>query len=119
MSVSTAIQPQSPPIKSQSLGTQQQSNNAKTEFDIDQIIESLLSVRGKKPGKTVTLSEGEIRWLCIKSREIFMSQPVLLELEAPIKIVGMSVVYYTVLYIITLLILIFSCSICVYTMSYR
>jgi serine/threonine-protein phosphatase PP1 catalytic subunit len=31
---------------------------------------------------------GEIRGLCLKSREIFISQPILLELEAPIKIVG-------------------------------
>ena len=32
--------------------------------------------------------ENEIRQLCIKSKEIFSSQPILLELEAPIKIVG-------------------------------
>jgi hypothetical protein len=36
----------------------------------------------------VCLSAGEIRGLCLKSREIFISQPILLELEAPIKIVG-------------------------------
>ena len=30
----------------------------------------------------------EIRSLCIRAREILMSQPVLLELEAPIKICG-------------------------------
>jgi len=36
----------------------------------------------------VNLTEGEIRGLCLKSREIFISQPILLELEAPIKIVG-------------------------------
>jgi hypothetical protein len=36
----------------------------------------------------VNLTEQEIRWLCIKSREIFTVQPVLLELEAPIKICG-------------------------------
>ena len=33
-------------------------------------------------------TEAEIRGLCIKSREVFMSQPILLELEAPIKICG-------------------------------
>eukprot|EP01121_Diplochlamys_sp_Union-15-3_P013367 TRINITY_DN4138_c0_g3_i2.p1 TRINITY_DN4138_c0_g3~~TRINITY_DN4138_c0_g3_i2.p1 ORF type:complete len:293 (-),score=44.44 TRINITY_DN4138_c0_g3_i2:90-923(-) len=32
--------------------------------------------------------EKEIRGLCAKSRQIFISQPILLELEAPIKIVG-------------------------------
>ena len=48
----------------------------------------LLPVRGSRPGKTVQLTEGEIRGLCLKSREIFLSQPILLELEAPLKICG-------------------------------
>lgn len=45
-------------------------------------------VRGAKPGKNVQLQENEIRGLCLKSREIFLSQPILLELEAPLKICG-------------------------------
>lgn len=45
-------------------------------------------VRGSRPGKTVQLTESEIRGLCLKSREIFLSQPILLELEAPLKICG-------------------------------
>ena len=45
-----------------------------------------LSVRGNRPGKPVMLQEHEIRFLCVKSREIFLQQPVLLELEAPIKV---------------------------------
>ena len=61
---------------------------AASEFDIDSIIDKLLSVRGSRPGKQVTLTEGEIRWLCIRSRDVLMSQPILLELEAPIKICG-------------------------------
>ncbi|KAI8046835.1 hypothetical protein M5D96_003049, partial [Drosophila gunungcola] len=52
------------------------------------IISRLLEVRGARPGKNVQLSEGEIRGLCLKSREIFLSQPILLELEAPLKICG-------------------------------
>ena len=56
--------------------------------DVDAIIEQLLSVRGNRPGRQVNLTENEIRWLCVKSREILTSQPVLLELEAPIKICG-------------------------------
>uniref|UniRef100_A0A1I8IMP1 Serine/threonine-protein phosphatase n=1 Tax=Macrostomum lignano TaxID=282301 RepID=A0A1I8IMP1_9PLAT len=44
--------------------------------------------RGSRPGKNVQLTEGEIRGLCLKSREIFLSQPILLELEAPLKICG-------------------------------
>lgn len=46
------------------------------------------TVRGSRPGKNVQLSEQEIRGLCLKSREIFLSQPILLELEAPLKICG-------------------------------
>jgi len=36
----------------------------------------------------VNLSEYEIKFLCTKAREIFIAQPILLELEAPIKICG-------------------------------
>lgn len=45
-------------------------------------------VRGCRPGKTVQMTEAEVRALCLKSREIFLSQPILLELEAPLKICG-------------------------------
>ncbi|KAK9185303.1 hypothetical protein WN943_025659 [Citrus x changshan-huyou] len=54
---------------------------------LDDIIKRLLEVRGR-PGKQVQLSESEIRQLCVESREIFLKQPNLLELEAPIKICG-------------------------------
>lgn len=54
---------------------------------LDDIISRLLEVRGR-PGKQVQLSESEIRQLCVTSREIFLQQPNLLELEAPIKICG-------------------------------
>jgi serine/threonine-protein phosphatase PP1 catalytic subunit len=57
------------------------------DIDVDSIISRLLEVRGR-PGKQVNLSEMEIRGLCMKAREIFISQPILLELEAPIKICG-------------------------------
>ena len=59
-----------------------------SEFDIDNIIDRLLEVRGSKPGKPVQLTENEIKELCYRSREIFISQPILLELEAPIKVCG-------------------------------
>ena len=55
---------------------------------VDGMIAKLLEVRGKKPGKNVQLSEEDIKHLCHKSREVFISQPNLLELEAPIKICG-------------------------------
>ncbi len=56
--------------------------------DVDNIIEQLCAVRGARPGRQVNLTENEIKYLCTKSREIFIQQPVLLELEAPIKICG-------------------------------
>ncbi|KAG7137799.1 Serine/threonine-protein phosphatase PP1 like [Verticillium longisporum] len=56
------------------------------EIDLDNVIDRLLEVRGSRPGKQVQLLESEIRYLCTKAREIFISQPILLELEAPIKI---------------------------------
>lgn len=56
-----------------------------SDVDLDSIIDRLLEVRGSRPGKTVQLLENEIRYLCTKAREIFISQPILLELEAPIK----------------------------------
>lgn len=34
------------------------------------------------------MTEAEVRGLCLKSREIFLQQPILLELEAPLKICG-------------------------------
>ena len=44
--------------------------------------------RGSRAIKTVQLSENEVRGLCLKSREIFLNQPILLELDAPIKVCG-------------------------------
>jgi len=58
------------------------------DIDVDKILEKLLEVKDKKPGKQVNLTETEIRGLCLKSREIFISQPILLELEAPLKVCG-------------------------------
>ena len=56
------------------------------DVDLDSVIDRLLEVRGSRPGKQVQLLETEIRYLCTKAREIFISQPILLELEAPIKV---------------------------------
>jgi hypothetical protein len=55
---------------------------------LDDIIARLLDVRSAKPGKQVQLSEAEIRQLCLTSKDLFLAQPNLLELEAPIKICG-------------------------------
>ncbi|KAJ7137362.1 serine/threonine-protein phosphatase PP1 [Mycena crocata] len=61
--------------------------SAKT-VDLDSVIDRLLQVRGNRPGKFVNLLEHEIQYLCTAAREIFLAQPILLELEAPIKICG-------------------------------
>ncbi|KAG6678170.1 hypothetical protein I3843_14G065300 [Carya illinoinensis] len=55
---------------------------------LDDIINRLLEYRQVRAGKQVQLMEAEIRQLCSVSREIFLQQPNLLELEAPIKICG-------------------------------
>lgn len=54
---------------------------------VDDIIHRLLEVRGK-PVKQFQLTESEIKQLCVASRQIFLQQPNLLELHAPIKICG-------------------------------
>jgi len=43
-----------------------------SDFNVDNIIKNLLSVRGNKPGKKVDLPEKDIRNLCMKARDIFM-----------------------------------------------
>ena len=58
------------------------------DIDVDAVIDKLLERRGAKPGKNVQLTESEVKGLCAKSREIFITQPSLLELEAPLKICG-------------------------------
>jgi len=57
-------------------------------LDVDVIIGKLLENKDSKPGKPVQLEENEIKNLCRKAREVFISQPILLELTAPIKICG-------------------------------
>lgn len=57
-------------------------------LNVDSILYRLLSVRGLKPGSPVDLPEQEIEELVNKACEIFMNQPPLLDLEAPIKICG-------------------------------
>ncbi|CAD7680169.1 unnamed protein product [Nyctereutes procyonoides] len=44
----------------------------------------LVFLRGSKPGKNVQLQENKIRGLCVKFREILLSQPILLGLEPPL-----------------------------------
>uniref|UniRef100_A0A1B0FQP1 Serine/threonine-protein phosphatase n=1 Tax=Glossina morsitans morsitans TaxID=37546 RepID=A0A1B0FQP1_GLOMM len=54
-------------------------------INVDNIIERLLE---KPTWKTMQIMESEVRGLCLKSRELFLQQPILLELEAPLVICG-------------------------------
>ena len=65
------------------------SNKIKINIDIDSIIEKLVSTGlSKKYYKTLPISNDELKFISAKSRKIFMNQPMLLELAAPVKIVG-------------------------------
>jgi len=55
---------------------------------VDGMIDQLLQARNRKPGTPVDLSVQDATSLCNHAREIFMNQPMLLELGAPIKICG-------------------------------
>ncbi|VVC26116.1 Calcineurin-like phosphoesterase domain, ApaH type,Serine-threonine protein phosphatase, N- [Cinara cedri] len=57
-------------------------------LNVENILLKLLGMRGARSSKNVQLSECEIKGLCLKSREIFLGQPILLELRAPLKICG-------------------------------
>ena len=55
---------------------------------VDGMIDQLLQARNRKPGTPVDLSVQDATSLCNYAREVFMQQPMLLELGAPIKICG-------------------------------
>lgn len=58
-------------------------------LDIDDMIARLLDVGySGKVSKSVCLKNTEITSLCLAAREVFLSQPTLIELSPPVKIVG-------------------------------
>ncbi|VEU19752.1 DEKNAAC100594 [Brettanomyces naardenensis] len=61
----------------------------KRELNIENLIQRLLDAgySGKRT-KSVCLKNSEIALICSTAREIFLSQPTMLELNAPVKIVG-------------------------------
>lgn len=61
--------------------------SSKSELNIDKVIQQLLSMRGTG-GKLVPLHEADVQQICVISRKIFLDQPMLLELESPVNIVG-------------------------------
>ncbi|GAM89443.1 hypothetical protein ANO11243_074810 [Dothideomycetidae sp. 11243] len=57
--------------------------------DLDEFIKRLIDAAyNNKVTKTVCLKNAEITAICQAAREVFLSQPALLELSAPVKIVG-------------------------------
>lgn len=55
---------------------------------LDDVIHRLLKGRRGSGSRQVQLSEAEIRQLCIEAKQVFLAQPNLLQLQAPIKICG-------------------------------
>ncbi|KAG1326235.1 serine/threonine-protein phosphatase PP1 [Cocos nucifera] len=55
---------------------------------LDDILRRLIDGGRGGGGKQVQLSESEIRQLCVEAKRVFLSQPNLLDLHAPIKICG-------------------------------
>lgn len=69
------------------LGTTTDKNNK--GMDIDDLISRLLDAGySGKVSKSICLSNKEILYICQQAREVFLSQPTLIELNAPVKIVG-------------------------------
>ncbi|KAA6386283.1 MAG: putative Serine/threonine-protein phosphatase alpha-1 [Streblomastix strix] len=58
------------------------------QLDINSVIERLLSARGKNPPPRIALAESEISELVAHAEALFLSQPVVLEIMAPVKICG-------------------------------
>lgn len=58
------------------------------EQNVDDILKQLLLARNDKPNKEICLNEASIKYLCAQTKAILMSQPVYLELEAPLNICG-------------------------------
>lgn len=58
------------------------------EICVDEIIRKLLALKNMRVGKNAHLREAEILFLCEKAKDIFMNQPMLLKVKAPVKICG-------------------------------
>ena len=59
-----------------------------TDTELDSLLGLLLSVKNSPPGTEVLLPEEEVSKLIRQTREIFLAQPMLLEIAAPINICG-------------------------------
>jgi len=77
-----------PPAANDGAGSPMETSALKSS-DLDDMIQRLLDAAyAGKVTKTVSLKNAEIFAICSAAREVFLSQPALLELSAPVKIVG-------------------------------
>lgn len=80
--------------KSQNLKNDPERDATMDHAILDSIIKRLLEVRISSRNQ-FPLSESEVTHLCLCSRKIFLQQPNLLELEAPVTVCGMLLAYTT------------------------
>lgn len=77
-----------PPAPTEGSGSPMEISALKS-MDLDDMIQRLLDAAyAGKVTKTVSLKNAEIFAICSAAREVFLSQPALLELAPPVKIVG-------------------------------
>ena len=58
------------------------------DVDVDKLIDKLLAAKHNKSQKQINIPENDILALCQQAKDIFINQPILLELEAPLKVCG-------------------------------
>lgn len=75
-------------INSNNVSTGGDSSDQQQVDPIKSITARLLALRGSPPGTQASIAESEIKLLTSRVRPILLSQPMLLELEAPLKICG-------------------------------
>lgn len=78
----------SPTARKSFLGPADTTKGSKS-MDVDDMISRLLDAGySGKVSKSVCLKNSEILFICQQARDVFLSQPTLIELNAPVKIVG-------------------------------
>jgi hypothetical protein len=73
-------------VETQKATTHEKLPNNPSQIDLDDIIDKLLKARDERQVTQIQLLETEVHYLCQTAREIFISQPMLLELKAPINV---------------------------------
>mmetsp|Transcript_21874 Transcript_21874/g.67115 ORF Transcript_21874/g.67115 Transcript_21874/m.67115 type:complete len:344 (-) Transcript_21874:155-1186(-) len=76
------------PFKADADLVRQDPDPSDEDLNVDRIIDDLISVKGKRPGRLVNIPEMDIRKLLVRARTVLHSQPMLLELDAPMKVCG-------------------------------